>query len=249
MAIKEKSLFETAEEIVKRVPIRHVAIIMDGNRRWAKQHGLFKNVGHNTGRKTFKTIVKHSAVLGLEYLTTYAFSTENWGRDPEEVRFLMKLFVESLESEIKELCENNIKLKFIGRRDRIAPEVVEKMEQAESKTSGNTALTLQIAIDYGSRFEIIDAVRKLFKDIQEEKLSVNDIDENLLNSYLYTANVPDPDLIIRTGGEYRLSNYLLWQAAYSELYVTPTYWPDFTEEEFNLAIVDFSKRQRRWGKD
>lgn len=248
MTIQQKTLFESAKEVVKEGKIKHVAIIMDGNRRWARQQNLLKTVGHDNGRKTFKNIVAHSARLGLECLTTYAFSTENWGRDSEEVSFLMNLLVESLKNEIKELCQNNIKLKFIGRKDRIDKKILRIMQQAEESTIENTGLTLQIAIDYGSRYEITDAVRKIAVDLLNNKVSLDDIDENLVSSKLYTSNVPDPDLIIRTGGEYRLSNYLMWQAAYSELYITDTFWPDFSEDEFNIAIVDFSKRQRRWGK-
>lgn len=249
MTIKQKSLFESAKEIIQLEQIRHIAIVMDGNRRWAQQYHLPKTLGHNNGRKTFKSIVKHSAELGLNYLTTYAFSTENWGRDKDEVAFLMNLFIESLKDEIKEICENNIKLKFIGRKDRIDDKIINMMNQAELNTAQNTGLHLQIAIDYGSRFEITESIRQIVKDVQNKKISENDIDENLISDYLYTTNMPDPDLIIRTGGEYRLSNYLLWQAAYSELYVTPTFWPDFSKDELDLAIVDFSKRQRRWGKD
>lgn len=249
MTIKQKSLSETAHEIVKQGLIKHVAIIMDGNRRWAQSRNFLKTVGHDTGRKTFKNIVKHSAELGLECITAYAFSTENWGRDKDEVSFLMGLLVESLKSEIKELCQNNVQLKFIGRRDRISTNIINMMEQAEQTTLHNTGLTLQLAIDYGSRFEITNAVRKIASEVKNNNLDLEQIDENLLESYFYTNNVPDPDLIIRTGGELRLSNYLLWQAAYSELYITETFWPEFTCDEFDQAIIDFSKRHRRWGKD
>lgn len=249
MTIKQESLFETAKEIVHQGQIKHIAIIMDGNRRWAKQQNLIKSIGHTTGRKAFKSIVKHSATLGLKYLTTYAFSTENWGRDKQEVTFLMDLLVETLKNEVDELCENNVKLIFIGRRDRFSEKVIEMINVTELKTQNNTGLSLQIALDYGSRYEITNAVRKIVEDLENKKLTPDDINENLITSYLYTSNIPDPDLIIRTGGECRLSNYLLWQAAYSELYITQTFWPEFSEDEFDQAIVDFSKRQRRWGKD
>lgn len=248
MVIKQQSLYETAREIVKEKNIQHIAIIMDGNRRWAQQRNLLKTVGHDTGRETFKSIVKHSAKLGLKYLTTYAFSTENWGRAPEEVSFLMKMFVASLKDEIQELKENNIRLKFIGRRDRLDKNIVKMMEQSELDTQNNTGLTLQMAIDYGSRCEIADAIKKIASDVEDKKLSVDEIDEKLIASYLYTAGTPDPDLIIRTGGEYRLSNYLMWQAAYSELFITDLFWPEFVEEELDKSIIDFNKRQRRWGK-
>ena len=248
MAIKQQLLYETAREIVKEKNIKHIAIIMDGNRRWAQNNNFLKTVGHDAGRKTFKSIVKHSAKLGLKYLTTYAFSTENWGRSPEEVNFLMKMFVSSLKDEIQELKENNVRLKFIGRRDRLDKNIVKMMEQSELDTQENTGLTLQMAIDYGSRCEIVDAIKKIVLDVQNNAVSVNDIDEKLLGSYLYTAGAPDPDLIIRTGGEYRLSNYLMWQAAYSELFITDIFWPDFVDDELDKSIIDFSKRQRRWGK-
>jgi undecaprenyl diphosphate synthase len=249
MAVKQQALSDTVKEIINQNKIKHVAIIMDGNRRWALKNNLPKTAGHNSGRKTFKNIVKHSARVGLQCLTTYAFSTENWGRDKKEVNFLMNLLVESLNNEIKELIENNVKLKFIGRKDRLSEKIVNMMHHSEKITVNNTGLLLQVAIDYGARFEIAEAVRKIAEKVKANELAVSDIDEELLETYLYTASVPDPDLIIRTGGEHRLSNYLLWQAAYSELYITPTFWPEFTEEEFNHAIIDFSKRQRRWGKD
>lgn len=249
MTIKQESLFEVAQKVVKQGLIKHVAIIMDGNRRWAKSKNFIKTVGHDTGRKTFKNIVKHSAQLGLECITTYAFSTENWGRDKEEVSFLMDLLIESLKNEINELCDNNVCLKFIGRRDRIPANIVNMMKQAEDNTLENTGLTLQLAIDYGSRFEITSAVKKIVLEVKSNNLNIDQIDERLLETYLYTSGTPDPDLIIRTGGEFRLSNYLLWQAAYSELYITNTFWPEFTCDEFDQAIIDFSKRHRRWGKD
>ena len=249
MTIKQETLTEQAREIVKAGLIKHIAFIMDGNRRWAKQKNLPKTTGHINGRQTFKSIVKHSSYLGLEYITTYAFSTENWGRDSQEVMFLMDLFVESLNKEIKELRDNNIRMKFIGRKDRLTSKMTTMMKNAETDTAQNTGLTLQVAIDYGSRYEITRALKDIILDVQNKKLSIDDIDENLFGSYLYTSGSPDPDLIIRTGGENRLSNYLLWQAAYSELYITKTYWPEFSTDELDRAIIDFSQRQRRWGKD
>ncbi|MGD9579827.1 MAG: polyprenyl diphosphate synthase [Vampirovibrionia bacterium] len=249
MVIQQQSTFELARDIVKAKNIQHIAIIMDGNRRWAVQNNLLKTVGHDQGRKTFKAIVKHSAKLGLKYLTTYAFSTENWGRNPDEVNFLMKMFISSLKDEIQELKDNNVRLKFIGRRDRLDKNIVKMMEQSEIDTRDNTALTLQMAIDYGSRTEITDAIKKIALDINNNKISVDQVNEELVGSYLYTSEVPDPDLIIRTGGEYRLSNYLMWQAAYSELFITDVFWPEFVEEELEKSIIDFNKRQRRWGKD
>jgi len=248
MVIQQTILFEEAKFIIQEKIIRHIAIIMDGNRRWANRQNLPHTIGHDTGRKTFKNIVKHASSLGLEYLTTYAFSTENWGRDKQEVFFLMDLFVESLRNEIKELADNNVRLKFIGRKDRLDNKFVQLMKKSEYDTSNNTGLTLQIALDYGSRFEIAMALKNIVQDVQNGTILCDDIDEKLIDSYLYTNNIPDPDLIIRTGGEYRLSNYLLWQSAYSELYITPTFWPEFDSEDFDNAIIEFSKRQRRWGK-
>lgn len=249
MAIQDKTSFEAAKEVVKKGLVNHIAIIMDGNRRWAKLHNLPKTLGHTNGRKTFKNIVKHSAELGLGYLTTYAFSTENWGRSEDEIRFLMDLLIESLNAEIKELHENNIKVSFIGRKDRFSKKIVDKISESEQITMNNTGLSLQLALDYGSRDEIAHAVRKIAEDVNQNKQEIDQIDDKLINSYLYTSDIPDPDLIIRTGGEYRLSNFLLWQAAYSELYFTQTFWPDFSSEELNLSIINFSQRQRRWGKD
>ena len=249
MAIQQTTLFEEAKLVIQQKIIRHVAIIMDGNRRWAKQHNLPNTIGHDTGRRTFKKIVTHASSLGLECLTTYAFSTENWGRDKQEVGFLMNLFIETLKNEINELAKNNIRLKFIGRKDRLDSKILKMMEESEYNTSNNTGLTLQIAFDYGGRFEIAMALKNIVKDVQNGILSADDIDEKLIDSYLYTKDIPDPDLIIRTGGEYRLSNYLLWQSAYSELHIIPTFWPAFSQDDFDKSIIDFSKRQRRWGKD
>jgi undecaprenyl diphosphate synthase len=249
MTTQQNTLTATIKELIHQNQIQHIAIIMDGNRRWAEQNGLPKTTGHNKGRKAFKSIVKYSSLMGVKYLTTYAFSTENWGRDTNEVAFLMDLFVESLKSEIKELCENNIQLKFIGRRDRLNPKIVKMMEDSEASTAENTGLVLQVAIDYGARYEIVAAIRDIARQVKEGSISLDEIDVNLVDSKLYTKGIPDPDLIIRTGGEKRLSNYLLWQAAYSELYITNTFWPEFKEDEFDKAILEFSKRQRRWGKD
>lgn len=242
-----KSTKEEAIEAVSKCDIKHIAFIMDGNRRWAKQNNLPKTIGHTTGRKVFREIVNHAVTLGLKYVTTYAFSTENWNREAEEVSFLMDLLLESLKKDIKEFHQNNIKVKFIGRRDRVSAKTAKLMAEAEQTTGQNTAITLQIAIDYGSRSEITQAVKKIATLIEENKLTPEEITEETLENFLYTAEVPDPDLIIRTGGEYRLSNYLLWQAAYSELFISEKYWPEFTSEDMETAILDFAKRHRRWG--
>lgn len=249
MPIDQIPLFETAKEIINCNKVKHIAIIMDGNRRWAKQRNLPSAIGHNNGRKAFKNIVRHSAKLGLKYLTTYAFSTENWGRDKDEVSFLMDLLIESLRTEIKELSDNNVKLTFIGRRDRFSSKIQDMLTQSEEDTSKNTGLNLQLALDYGSRNEITNAIKEICQDVTNNKISIDNIDEDLVSKHLYTSNIPDPDLIIRTGGEIRLSNYLLWQAAYSELFVTDIFWPDFNESELEKAVISFSNRNRRWGKD
>lgn len=249
MTINCENKADKAKEIIKAGIIKHIAVIMDGNRRWAVEKNVHKTSGHNAGRKAFKNIVKHSAAQGLSCLTTYAFSTENWGRDQKEVSFLMNLFVESLKNEVRELNENNIRLKFIGRRDRLNNKIIDMMEQSEEITAKNTGMIIQVALDYGSRFEITNTIKIILQKLQNNEITIEDVDENLINENLYTSNVPDPDLIIRTGGEYRLSNYLLWQAAYSELYITNTYWPEFSSDELDSAIINFSQRQRRWGKD
>lgn len=249
MTINCDNKADKANEVLKAGLIKHIAIIMDGNRRWAVEKNLPKTAGHNAGRKAFKNIVQHSAALGLQYLTTYAFSTENWGRDQNEISFLMNLFIESLKSEIRELKENNIRLKFIGRRDRLNHKIIDMIEQSEDMTMQNTGMTLQVALDYGSRYEIANSLKIILEKLQNNEITLDDVDEKLISENLYTANIPDPDLIIRTGGENRLSNYLLWQAAYSEFYITNTYWPEFLSDEFDSAVIDFSQRQRRWGKD
>ena len=247
MKVKQKTLLENARDLVNKLNIKHIAFIMDGNRRWAKQHNLPKAIGHQNGRKGFRNIVEYSAKLGVAYITTYAFSTENWNRDQEEVSFLMNLLVESLKNDIRDFHSNNIRVKFIGRKDRLSPKTVDLMHQAESLTENNTALTAQVAIDYGSRTEITSAMKTIATDLINGKLSIEQINEDLISQKLYTAESKDPDLIIRTGGENRLSNYLLWQAAYSELHIVDKFWPDFTADDYCNIILDFANRQRRWG--
>ena len=222
---------------------RHVAIIMDGNGRWASQRGLPRLEGHRAGARGVRKVVKAFADRGVKYLTLFAFSTENWSRPPEEIAGLVQLLAESVEEEALFFHRHNIKLRHIGKLDRLPREPKQKVEAAVELTGNNTGMTLCLAFDYGGRSEIVDAVRRIKKDnISPEKLT-----EAVFSSYLNTGDIPDPDLIIRTGGEVRLSNFLLWQAAYSELYFTPVLWPDFTRKEIDKALLDYGQRQRRFG--
>ncbi|MBN2726927.1 di-trans,poly-cis-decaprenylcistransferase [Candidatus Mcinerneyibacteriota bacterium] len=216
---------------------------MDGNGRWARQRLLPRTYGHKKGVETLRTIVKAAAEKGIDVLTVFAFSTENWKRPEKEVRALMHLFVETLEKEVPELMDNNVKLRFIGDRAPLSREVVEKMTQSEARTKDNEGLTLVVALNYSGRDDILRAV-KAFK---ERKDSSPQLDEELFASFLDTRGLPDPDLIIRTGGEYRISNFLLWQGAYSEFYSTAAYWPDFSRKEFEKALKEYTRRDRRFG--
>lgn len=228
-------------------PLQHVAIIMDGNRRWADGRGLPRLLGHKAGVKTLKELVKYVGEHGLKYLTVYAFSSENWTRTSEEVNYLLELFASVLTEELEELHNNNVRLRFLGLLESMPEHLQASFARAMARTEGNTGLSLQVAINYGSRLEITEAVKRIAADISAGKLSVEAVDSDTINSYLFTHDMPDPDLIIRTGGEMRLSNYLLWQAAYSELYITPVLWPEFTPQEFEQAINEFSERERRYG--
>lgn len=222
---------------------RHVAIIMDGNGRWAKQRGLPRIEGHRAGAKNVRKVARAFADHGIKYLTLFAFSTENWDRPKEEVTGLLHLLSQSIDEEIQRFHQANIKLVHIGKPDRLSLELRRKVEAATELTKDNTRMTLCLAFDYGSRSEIVDAVRC----IKEGNVSPEGISETIFSSYLGTADIPDPDLLIRTGGEFRLSNFLLWQVAYSELYFTPVSWPDFNEKEIEKALLDYKQRQRRFG--
>jgi len=222
---------------------RHVAIIMDGNGRWARQRGLPRIAGHRAGAKNIRKVVKTFADYGVKYLTLFAFSTENWSRPQKEIHGLLRLLSSSIDKETKAFHEANIKLRHVGKLDRLPLELRRKVKSATELTKDNTRMTLCLAFDYGSRSEIVDAVRC----IKEGNVSPEGISETIFSSYLDTADIPDPDLIIRTGGEIRLSNFLLWQAAYSELYFTPVLWPDFNEKEIEKALLDYEQRQRRFG--
>jgi len=221
----------------------HVAIIMDGNGRWARQRRLPRIAGHRAGAKNVRRVVKAFANYGVKYLTLFAFSTENWSRPQKEIHGLVRLLSNSIDEEAKALHKANIKLRHIGKLDRLPVELRRRVKSATELTKDNTRMTLCLAFDYGSRSEIVDAVRC----IKEGNVSPEGINETIFSSYLGTADIPDPDLIIRTGGEIRLSNFLLWQAAYSELYFTPVSWPDFNKKEIEKALLDYRQRQRRFG--
>lgn len=229
---------------------QHIAIIMDGNGRWAKQHGKQRAIGHIQGVKTVREIVEKAAEIGIKHLTLYAFSTENWNRPKTEVNALMKLLVSSLNKEVKNLNKNNIRLKAIGDIDSLGSSVQKYLAKAISETSQNDRMTLNIALSYSAQWEIVNAVKKIVSDVQNNIISPNQIDTSSFEKYLNTIenDIPHPDLLIRTGREYRISNFLLWQLAYSELYFTPVLWPDFKEEEFYKAIIDYQNRERRYGK-
>lgn len=230
---------------VSRLP-RHVAIIMDGNGRWAKKMGGIRLLGHKQGVKAVREVVEAAGEIGVKYLTLYTFSTENWNRPKLEVEGLMKLLVGTLAEECKKLHQNNVRFKIVGN-DALPVDVRAKLAECEKLTENNTGLTLTLALSYSSRWEIADAAKSIAKDVAEGRLQVDAIDENVFANHLATSYMPDPELLIRTSGELRLSNYLLWQLAYSELYFTQTLWPDFDKEEFFKAIVDFQGRERRFG--
>jgi undecaprenyl diphosphate synthase len=230
-----------------RLP-KHVAIIMDGNGRWAKEKGFDRIYGHQKGVTSVRNITEAAAELGIEYLTLYTFSTENWDRPSDEVQALMELLVLTIDREIEDLEKNNVRLMTIGDMSRLPSEVIKKIEDCKERTANNNRLNLILALSYSSRWEITEAVRNIVEDIQSGKLSSQDLSEKLISEYLTTAGIPDPDLMIRTGGEVRISNFLLWQLAYTELYFTPTYWPEFDQEAFYEAIYEFQQRERRFGK-
>ncbi|MBK8418881.1 isoprenyl transferase [Candidatus Villigracilis saccharophilus] len=228
---------------LEKVP-QHVAMIMDGNGRWALQRGLPRLAGHKAGTENLRRVIRASVEFGVKYLTIYAFSTENWGRPPEEVKGLMYILEDVIDRELNELNKEGVQLRHIGRLERLAPSLQEKVLDAIDVTKNNDRLVLNIAFNYGGRDEIVQAIQRMMKDgVPPEKVT-----DELVGKYLYTAGVPDPDLIIRTSGELRVSNFLIWQAAYSEWYITPTFWPDFNKEEYRQALESFSQRDRRFGK-
>lgn len=227
-------------------PPVHVGIIMDGNGRWAKKRGLPRKLGHREGAKTFRTITKHAKALGVKYLTFYAFSTENWKRPKDEVDALMDLFEKYLD-EVKDFIEENIRIRFIGDRSMLSPTLQAKMLDTEETSKDFDAMTLLLAINYGGRDEITNAVRLIAEDVKAGKLDPSEVDEQLVQSRLYTDDVPDVDLIIRPSGEQRLSNFLIWQAAYAEYYFTNILWPDFSKKDLERALEVYCERNRRFG--
>lgn len=230
---------------IKRIP-RHIAIIMDGNGRWAAERGMQRSYGHQAGVDTVRRITSECTKLGVEYLTLYTFSTENWNRPADEVSALMGLVLSSLEDEI--FMKNNVRFRVVGDINRLPQNVQDKLRETEEHTAANSAMTMVVALSYSSKWEITEAVRGIADDVKAGKINPEDISEQLIDSRMRTNFMPDPDLLIRTGGEVRVSNYLLWQIAYSELYFCDTYWPDFTEEELRKAIANYQQRQRRFGK-
>ena len=226
----------------------HIAIIMDGNGRWARKKGNIRLYGHKAGVKSVRDITESCAQLGVQYLTLYAFSTENWNRPAAEINGLMKLLVQSLRDEAERLLENDIKLVTIGQVERLPKKCQKQLNEVIELTKDNSRLQLCLALSYSGRWDITDAIKKLSKEVKDGNVEPDEIDDNLIGSYLSTASIPDPDLIIRTSGEFRISNFLLWQLAYSELFVTKTYWPDFRRNELYKAINSYQKRDRRYGK-
>lgn len=230
---------------MKRIPT-HVAIIMDGNGRWAAERGKERSFGHQAGVETVRRITSECVRLGVEYLTLYTFSTENWNRPEDEVSALMGLVLSSLEDEI--FMKNNVRFRVIGDVKRLPESVRAKLRETEEHTAANTTMTMVVALSYSARWEMTHALQNIVADVQAGRVHADDVDEELVGQHLETAFMPDPDLLIRTGGELRVSNFLLWQIAYSELYFCDTYWPDFNEADLHRAIIDFQSRQRRFGK-
>lgn len=237
----------TGELDKTRIP-RHIAVIMDGNGRWAKQKGKSRLFGHKNGVRAVRETIEAAAELGVKYLTLYAFSTENWNRPKAEVNALMELLVITINKEIKTLMENKIALQAIGNLESLPSRCYSELKRAIDETAANDRMTLILALSYSSKWEIVKAANDLAHDVQSGKIIPGEIDESTFNRYLTASSFPDPELLIRTSGEHRISNFLLWQIAYSELYFTDTLWPDFRKEDFCLAIADYQKRERRFGK-
>lgn len=239
---------KTENHIQKQNLPKHIAIIMDGNGRWAKKQGMLRAFGHENGTKSVRETVEACAELGIKHLTLYAFSTENWKRPKLEVDTLMKLLVSSLKKEIKTLLDNKIKLKAIGNLESLPKKVYKELHEVIELTKDNTHMDLTLALSYGSREELLHAVKEISIKVKNNIISTENIDESVFNAHLYTQSLPDVDLLIRTSGEQRISNFLLWQIAYAELYFTPVLWPDFTKKHLNEAITEYQKRERRFGK-
>ena len=233
---------EDIKKIVEECNLKHIAIIMDGNRRWAKEKNLPSAIGHKKGVDALKKTMRACDDFGIKYLTVYAFSTENWNRKPEEVNFLMDLLGQTLKNELQEMHENNVVISFIGDITKLSEKLQSILKNAVDTTKDNTGVNLQIAFNYGSRDEIVRAVKNRVKE------GLTDITEQTVSEHLYTSNIPDPDLLIRTGGELRVSNYLLWQIAYSEIIVIPDFWPEFDKDMLSECLIEYKKRNRRFGK-
>lgn len=227
---------------------KHIAIIMDGNGRWAKGKGKLRVFGHQNGVKAVRDTVEAAAELGIQHLTLYAFSTENWNRPKLEVNALMELLVSTINKETKTLMENNIKLNAIGNLEQLPKSCLRELKEAMDKTANNTRMTLHLALSYSSKWEIINAVKNIAQKLADKSIGIEDIDDKMFDAHLTTSGIPDPELLIRTSGEHRISNFLLWQIAYSELYFTDKLWPDFRKEDLYEAIVDYQSRERRFGK-
>ena len=225
----------------------HIAVIMDGNGRWAARRGLPRNAGHREGANTLKRVVKECNAIGIKYLTAFAFSTENWNRPRQEVNALMQLLLEFLQNAEKELAGTNIRITVIGDTDKLSEEIRNEIDRVVANTAANTGLNLVIALNYGSRCEIAAAAARIARDVREGRIEPEDVDEELFSNYLYTSRIPDPDLVIRPSGEYRLSNFLLWQSSYSEFLYSDILWPDFSKEHLYQAISDYQNRNRRFG--
>lgn len=237
------------KELIDRSNLpRHVAVIMDGNGRWAKRKGAMRIFGHKNAVQAVRDVTEACGELGISYLTLYAFSTENWSRPKEEVEGLMELLVKTLKQEIDRLMENQVRLNTIGELSDLPPDCQENLQWAIAQTRNNTGLTLNIALSYSGRWEIIQAVKALVKDVKSGKIDEKDISDRVFENYLQSPDIPDPELLIRTSGEMRVSNFLLWQIAYTELYITPTLWPDFRKEHLFEAVWSYQQRERRFGK-
>jgi len=235
-------------KIDKNTMPNHIAIIMDGNGRWARKRGLRREKGHQAGKKSVKKIIESCIELGIKYLTLYAFSTENWNRPKIEIDFLMQLLFLSLNDEFENLNKNNIKFDTIGNLERLPKKISNYLEKVKLETNENSTLTLTLALSYGSRNELIDAMKEISLKVKNNIISSKNIDETVINNHLYTRNLPDVDLLIRTSGEKRISNFLLWQIAYSELYFTEKLWPDFEKKDLYKALISYQNRERRFGK-
>ena len=232
---------------MERIP-QHVAIIMDGNGRWAKSKGLDRIFGHREGVDSVDKVMEAASDLGVKYITLYAFSTKNWNRPEQEVNALMEILSQALKKYIEKISKNNVRLMVVGDKSRLSQLTLSNLSEAEKMTEMNTGLTMILAISYSSRWEIVEAAKRIASEVKAGSLNVDQIDENVFSDHLATAGIPDPDLLIRTSGELRISNFLMWQLSYSELYFTPVSWPEFKKEQFFEAIIDYQKRERRFGK-